>query len=101
MADKQLKARIEKEMKLSNYVRSVREYESSVSKAQWEESLTIKDRINSRSRFASSLKDESQFYNEMLRKERREKIAALYRQDEMKYQQELESMGLAYRKDRL
>ena len=101
MADKNLKARVAKEAKMASFLRTVRENETALSKATWEESLTVKDKKAIRNRITTDVLQESQLHDRALKQERREKLTALYSMDEAQYEQELQSMGLAFKKDRL
>eukprot|EP01041_Mallomonas_annulata_P000631 gene631-1222_t len=101
MADKQLLARIHKENKLRAYSESVREYESATSKATWEQSLAFKDRLANQKRNEAAIKEESKYSDAAIKQSRKEKISALYRRDEAQYEQELEGLGLTFRKERL
>jgi len=44
---------------------------------------------------------EAQYTSIIINEARKEKIAALYRREELEYEEELRAMGLSFRKERL
>ena len=67
----------------------------------WEATLAIKDKTSAKKRIDEAVTKDFQLTNVAVKETRRKRLEELYRNDEIKYEAELQMKGLAFRRDRL
>ena len=69
--------------------------------ANWEVSLTKRDKLVERKRQEEISKEGIVLMNKIAKEYRSQKLKELYRDDELMYEQELFSMGLTFKRERI
>jgi hypothetical protein len=89
------------EMKLRVLEDHIKEQTKSKHAAQWSRDLKQKDCLATKMRSLDILKQDKYDANMIGSDTRREKITALYREEAVLFESELEAIGLAFRHERL
>ena len=79
----------------------IREMSGSLAVANWEKKLGQKDIVSDRKRREEVLTNNIKMTNSLAKNLRREKLKALYKNDDEIYENELQLLGLTFRKDRI
>jgi hypothetical protein len=98
--EKRLQESVARDIKLRQLEDHAKHQAAAMGAARWEAALVAKDEVASRKRREEQIISDSQvsrMNNTALRKLRLEQ---LYRDDELRYEEELNSMGLAFRRDK-
>ena len=95
-----LKASVARDIKLRLMDDSIRQQNRYLSYAVWNNKLGEKDLRASTKRATESFNSDSQLTNQNVKRQRKAKLEELYMNDELKYEEELEMKGLAYRRIR-
>lgn len=99
--EEKLQQTLERDIKVRHLVEHAKHQANAASIAKWEAALTLKDDIANRNRADKQIKTDSQAVKTITTNSRRERLKQLYKDDEMKYEQELNDRGLSFRRDRL
>ena len=88
------------EVKLRILEEHIKEQTKTREAARWSRDLHRKDAFAARARVSDEHKGDEDCLAEIGHQQRREKITALFRREEAEYERELESFGLALKRDR-
>ena len=95
-----LKASVARDIKLRLMDDAIRQQRLHLSYAVWDNKLGEKDQRAASKRAETSFTEDSQLTNQSVKQIRKEKLEALFYDDELKYEEELAMKGLAYRRIR-
>ncbi len=95
-----LKASVARDIKLRLMDDAIRQQNRYLSYAVWNNKLGEKDVRAATKRATESFNSDSQLTNQNVKRQRKAKLEDLYMNDELKYEEELEMKGLAYRRIR-
>ena len=95
-----LKASVARDIKLRLMDDAIRQQRLHLSYAVWDNKLGEKDLRAERKRAEDNFNEDSQLTNQNVKKIRKQKLEALYYEDELKYEEELAMKGLTYRRIR-
>ena len=95
-----LQASVARDIKIRLMNDAVRQQNLYLSYAVWENALATKDVVSAQKRAAKVSGEDSKLTNKSVHAIRKEKLEALYMADEIKYEEELARLGLAYRRIR-
>jgi hypothetical protein len=96
-----LKASVARDIKIRLMDEHAKKQSVCLSIARWDNSLPIKDRQADKKRLDASCLVDSQLNKTSSNAARKERLEALYRQDAIKYDDELSMRGLAFRRERV
>lgn len=96
-----LQAAVARDIKLRYLDDHVRRQAESMSLAKWELNLTKKDALAVQHRYEEQIQKDSQVVKIINTQTRKKRLQQLYKDDELKYEQELNQKGLAFRRDRI
>lgn len=99
--EKIFQAGVAREAKITSLLDSTKLQSSFLSTAKWECSLGVKDIASSRKLYENKVNVDARFTNRCVKTRRREKLSELYGNDEIMYEEELNKMGLAFRRERM
>lgn len=95
-----LKASVARDIKLRLMDDAIRQQSRYLSYAVWDSKLGQKDARAAAKRSTESFNSDSKLTNTNVKRQRKAKLEALFMEDELKYEEELEMKGLAYRRIR-
>jgi len=95
-----LQASVARDIKIRLMNDAVKQQNLYLSYAVWENALATKDVKAAQKRSAAIGNEDSKLTNKSVHSIRKQKLEALFYADELKYEQELAQMGLAYRRIR-
>jgi hypothetical protein len=95
-----LQASVARDIKIRLMNDAVRQQNMYLSYAVWENALATKDVAAVQKRAVSVGNEDSKLTNKSVHTMRKQKLEALFYEDELKYEQELAQLGLAYRRIR-
>lgn len=96
--EKRLQSSVARDVKLRLLEEAAKHQADCLAVARWDNALAIKDVIASRKRQEAAVAADEQLTNKAVKAERRARLEALYREDEIKYNEELASRGLSFRR---
>ena len=99
-SERKFQAAVAREAKISSLLNSTKLQAKNLATAQWECSLGVKDVTASRKLKEEKVKSDARMTNKCVKTRRREKLEELYGNDEIMYEEELNKMGLAFRRER-
>lgn len=95
-----LQASVARDIKIRLMNDAVRAQQLYLAYARWENALGQKDVVAARKRAEEEGREDSSLSNRNIRAVRKQKLEALYHEEELKYERELAEMGLAFRRIR-
>ena len=95
-----LQASVARDIKIRLMNDAVRQQNLFLSYARWENALGSKDVAAGKKRAEQTGAEDSKLTNKSVKAIRKQKLESLFLEDEIKYEEELGQMGLAYRRIR-
>jgi hypothetical protein len=95
-----LKASVARDIKIRLMNDAVKAQQLHLAYARWENALASKDLVAARKRSEKVGQDDGQLTNKNIKFVRKQKLEALYHDDELRYEEELAEKGLAFRRIR-
>jgi hypothetical protein len=99
--EERLQKSVARDIKLRHLEEHSKRQSEAVSLARWESKLLQKDETANRKRMEEQISLDSKVVKVTNTSYRREKLQELYRDDELRYEAELNDRGLAFRHERL
>ena len=93
-----LQASVARDIKLRLMDESVSRQNVHLAVARWENALGIKDVEADRKRSDESFHSDAMLQNKNLKRTRKQKLEALFKAEELQYEEELSMQGLAFRR---
>jgi hypothetical protein len=100
-AEKKVLQNLAREIKIRELEDENREHKIIAAATQWDASLEGKDRKADQKRYEKNIQHNLSITNQVLKEERRKRLEQLFKQDELRYEAELQAKGLAYRRERV
>ena len=99
--EQRLRANMEREISIRLMREEAKKQSDFLAVAKWDNALSIKD-IEARKKLTNKQMEQDKIVaNKLLKEERRIKLENLYKEDELKYEMQLASIGMAYRRIRV
>ena len=95
-----LQASVARDIKLRLMDEAVAHQNAALAVARWENALGVKDVVADRKRSVEVVASDAVLQNKSLKQVRKQKIEALYKAEELAYEEELAMRGLAFRRIR-
>mmetsp|Transcript_10140 Transcript_10140/g.10978 ORF Transcript_10140/g.10978 Transcript_10140/m.10978 type:complete len:110 (+) Transcript_10140:38-367(+) len=99
--EERLQKSVARDIKLRYLEEHSKRQAEAVAAAKWEVKLLEKDEIGNRKRTEEQITVDSKIVKVTNTAYRRQQLQQLYRSDELRYEQELESRGLAFKHERI
>eukprot|EP01038_Epipyxis_sp_PR26KG_P005938 gene5938-8186_t len=96
-----LQESVERDIKIRHLEEHAKHQADSLAVARWEAALVIKDRQSVKKQFEDKAESMNKIANESLKSTRRQRLINLYKNDELRYESELSSLGLSFIRERL
>lgn len=96
-----LQASVARDIKIRQLNEHAKHQADALSVAKWELALTEKDKKVQRQRAEDQMAKDSEVVKVISNASRRERLAQLYKDDELKYEEELNLRGLSFRRERI
>lgn len=96
-----LQASVARDIKIRHLNEHSKKQADALSVAKWELALTAKDQKVQRQRIEEQMAKDSAVVKVVSTASRRERLAQLYKDDELKYENELNLRGLSFRRERI
>ena len=98
--ERKFQAAVAREANISSLLNSTKLQSTFLATAKWEVSLGVKDITSSRKLKEEKVKADAKMTNKCIKTRRREKLEELFKNDEIMYEEELNKMGLAFKRER-
>ena len=98
--EKRYQAGVIREAKIHSLLNSTKQQNSYLATAKWEVALGMRDVTSQKKWDDEKLKNEARMTNSLVKNFRRSQLEKLYRADDISYEEELNSLGLAKRIER-
>jgi len=96
-----LQASVARDIRVRQLNEHAKHQADALSVAKWELALTAKDAIVTKKRLEEQIAKDSAVVKVITTASRRKRLEELYNSDELKYEEELNMRGLAFRRDRV
>jgi len=96
-----LQASVARDIKIRHMNEHAKHQADALSVAKWELALHEKDKKVQRQRLEDQMARDSEVVKVISNASRRERLAQLYKDDELKYEEELNLRGLSFRRERI
>ena len=98
--EKRFQAGVIREAKITALLESTKHPNNYLATAKWECALGTRDVSSQKKWVDEKLRDDARMTNRTVKTIRRSKLEELYKNDDIKYEMELNQMGLAFRHER-
>mmetsp|Transcript_22658 Transcript_22658/g.31055 ORF Transcript_22658/g.31055 Transcript_22658/m.31055 type:complete len:113 (-) Transcript_22658:131-469(-) len=98
--EERLQASVARDVKIRQLEEHQKIQSNSVATAKWEEALCLKDELAAKKRLEEQTSVDSRLMKTINKATRRARLEELYKFDEIRYEEELSALGLAFRRDR-
>ena len=99
--EQRLRANMEREISIRLMREEAKRQSDFLAVAKWDNALSTKDIEAKKKLMSKQMEQDKIVANRLTKEERRIKLENLYREDELKYELQLSSMGMAFRRTRV